>query len=229
MTTEQDDNQDLEKDPSKPPASLHLQCNHVNPVKTGVDRIGFPPWLSLGAILVAAFLVFPAYKGFTSGREIQRLKEEVENANRSLSLSRTQIAKLENDLYRVGLLRQGRGADLPDKGLGLFISPILSLEQKKSELPDLIQIDFRNNEDSVLAFELSRLDVEELQISILRDGNLIWLQTIRVPPKTLFVQDLVTFVLNRDRFDSGKYKIAIDGNPSRNIRRLAEFDLTIKK
>ena len=120
-----------------------------------LQGMAISPWASLGAILLAAFLVFPAYKGFTSGREIQRLREELGSSNQSLSQSKTLVSKLENDLYRVGLQGQGRVGEHPVAGLGLLISPVLSLEHKKSGLPDLIHIDFRNNEESVLAFDLS--------------------------------------------------------------------------
>jgi len=227
MMTVFDDNQNLGSKGSKPSASLPEQQDIGNPIKAENDRIVFSRWLSIGAILVATFLVFPAYKGFTSGREIHLLKEEVGSANQALSLTRAQVSKLENDLYRVGLLGQGRVGNHPSSGIGLFITPILSLEQKKSELPDLIQVDFRNSEESVLAFDLSRLNIEELQISILREGNLVWLRTIPIPPKTMFVQDLVTFVLTRDILSAGAYKIKVDGNPSKEVKVLAEFDLTI--
>jgi hypothetical protein len=235
MITADDDKQNLENNRSEPLAQLPEQPDEVKPIKAESNKMALfrgmaiPQGLSLGAILLAAFLVFPAYKGFVSGREIQRLKEEAGSAHQALSLSRTQVSKLENDLYRVGVLRQGRVGDPPARGLGLYLSPILSLEQKKSELPDLIHIDFRNNEESVLAFDPSRLNVEELQMRILREGNLVWLQTISIPPKTLLVQDLVTFVLTRDTLDAGEYQIKVEGNPSREIKRLAEFDLTIER
>jgi hypothetical protein len=235
MMTVDDDKQNLENNRPEPLAQLPEQPAEGKLIKVESSQMAlfrgmaFPQWLSLGAILVAAFLVFPAYKGFVSGREIQRLKEEAGSANQALSLSRTQVSKLENDLYRVGVLGQGRVGDHLARGLGLYISPILSLEQKKSELPDLIHINFRNNEESVLAFDPSRLNVEELQVRIFREGNLVWLQTISIPPKTLLVQDLVTFALTRDTLDAGEYQIKVDGNPSKEIKRLAEFDLTIER
>jgi len=234
--TENDDKQDLGNDLSKFGALQPKKLQPIQPAKTDSNRnawwqkIAIPKWLSLAAILLAAFLFFPAYKGFTSGREIRSLKEESANSNHALSLSRAQITKLENDLYQVGF--QGRGRRVGDRlarGLGLFVSPVLSLEQKNSRLPDLIHIDFRNKEEAVLAFELTRFNIEELQMSIFQEGNLVWLQTILIPPKTLFVQNLVTFVLSRDTLAAGEYRIKIEGNPSRVIKPVGEFDLTVER
>ena len=101
--------------------------------------------------------------------------------------------------------------------------------QKKSGLPDLIHIDFRNNEESVLAFDLTPFNFEELQVSITQERNLVWIQTISVPSKRLYGQNLVTFVLTREALSAGEYKIKLDGNPSREIKRLGEFDLTIER
>ena len=235
MITESNEEQELENNQSNPSATQPEEKDNTKPVKAESDKLAFlkgiaiSPWASLGAILLATFLLFPAYKGFTSGREIQRLKEDLGSANESLSLSRTLVSKLENDLYRVGLQGRGRVGEHPSAGLGLLVSPVLSLEQKKSGLPDLIHIDFRNNEESVLAFDLTPFNFEELQVSITQERNLVWIQSISVPPKTLYGQNLVTFVLTREALSAGDYKIKLDGNPSREIKRLGEFDLTIER
>ena len=76
---------------------------------------------------------------------------------------------------------------------------------------------------------LAPFHFEELQMSIMQERNLVWIQTISVPPKTLYGQNLVTFVLTREALNAGEYKIKIDGNPSREIKRLGEFDLTIER
>ncbi len=235
MITGSNEEQDLENNQSKPSAVQQEQKDDANPVKAEGGKMAFlrgiaiSPWASLGVILLAAFLLFPAYKGFTSGREIRHLREELGSANESLSLSRTLVSKLENDLYRVGLQGRGRVGEHPSAGLGLLVSPVLSLEPKKSGLPDLIHIDFRNNEESVLAFDLTPFNFEELQVSITQERNLVWIQTISVPSKRLYGQNLVTFVLTREALSAGEYKIKLDGNPSREIKRLGEFDLTIER
>lgn len=234
MMTEYNEEQDLENNQSRP-SDLQPELNDTGkPTKAENDKmallrgIAISPWASIGAILLAAFLLFPAYKGFTSGREIQRLREELGSANESLSLSKRLVSKLENDLYRVGLQIQGRLGEHPPVGLGLLVSPVLSLEQKKSGLPDLIHIDFRNNQESILGFDLTPFNIEELQVSIMQKKELVWIQTISVPPKTLYGQNLVTFVLTREALSAGEYKIKLDGNPSREIKRLGEFDLAIE-
>jgi len=188
-----------------------------------------PSWISLAAVILAGFLIFPAYKGFISGKERGQLDKQLKSANQSLALSRAQIAKLENEIYQVGL--QGQGRRLGDhlaRGLGLFVSPLLSLEQKKSGLPDLIHINFSQKEEAVLAFEVGRVNVEELQMSIFQKGNLVWLQTVPIPARTLLNQNLITFVLSRDTLGPGEYRIRVDGNPSREKKPVSEFDLWIE-
>lgn len=235
METESTEEQNLENNQSRPSDLQPEKVDNVKANKAKSDRMTLiqgmviSPWVSLGAILLAAFLVYPAYQGFNSGRKIQRLREELGSSNQSLSLSKSLISKLETDLYRVGLQGQGRVGEHPVAGLGLLISPILSLEHKKSGLPDLIHIDFRNKEESVLAFDLTPFHFEELQVSITQEKNLVWIQTISVPPKTLFGENLVTFVLTREALSAGEYKIKMDGNPSREIKRVGEFDLTIER
>ena len=234
MNTENQNNEDLGSD--IPPAQIsNEEISQAEVVRSNASKdqpsksLVIPGWISLTALIVAGFLLFPAYKGFKSGREKGILDEQLKSANQSLALSKAQIAKLENEIYQVGL--QGQGRRLGDhlaRGLGLFVSPLLSLEQKKSGLPDLIRIDFRQREEAVLAFEAGGIRVEELQMSIFQEGNLVWLQTVPIPRKTLFNQNLITFVLSRDTLGPGKYRIKMDGNPSREKTPVSEFDLWIE-
>ena len=43
-------------------------------IKDWIDSLVFPPRVSLGAVVLAAFLIYPAYRGLVSGRRIYESK-----------------------------------------------------------------------------------------------------------------------------------------------------------
>ncbi|MFN8008190.1 MAG: hypothetical protein U0V70_14435 [Terriglobia bacterium] len=198
--------------------------------KSWAQGLTVPLWLSLSAIVLSAFLAFPAVKGFTLGRETGRLKEEIKQLQGSLLLVQAQGLKPDQAVAHFGSQNvEGEPGFDGARGVGLFVSPILPLEPKKAELPDLIQIDFRNKADAVLAFDGTRFNFTEVRLSLFQEGNVVWSQTLAMPRKTLFVQNVMTFVLNQEAMAKGDYRIRIEGDPSRGGKTLGEYDLRIEK
>jgi hypothetical protein len=122
--------------------------------------------------------------------------------------------------------RQQAGRSTNDSGL--YISPLLFLEQKKSTTPDLISIDFSQADQAILVFSLPRFDLRDIEISIYQDTQLVWNQSIAVPKEKLFSENLVTFLLTRSALRAGTYRITVEGNPTARRIGLNQFDLAIR-
>src|SRR5262249_48572656 len=73
---------------------------------------GLPAPATLAALILAAFLIFPAYRGLVSGRTIRQLREEISELKQALKASKDQSDSLNLELSQNLLLLKR------DPGLG---------------------------------------------------------------------------------------------------------------
>jgi hypothetical protein len=194
-----------------------------------ITGLVIPAPFTLSALVLAAFLIFPAFKGLTSGSVIRELEQKNGELQQMLDSAKSQRVRLERELSERDIRlsqRQPTSHEVGDSGL--FISPLLFLESKKGRTPDLISINFSEAEQAILVFSLPRYQLQDLEISIYEDTRLVWNQSIGVPKDKLFNQNLVTFLLTRSSLGPGTYKITVEGNPTTRRVALNEFDLTIE-
>jgi hypothetical protein len=186
-----------------------------------------PTPISLGAIVLAAFLVFPAIKGLTSTSSVRHLEQSNSDLQRQLTALRSETTRLQRELSeREVRLSQRTHVQRAIEG-GIFISPLLSLQSQKARVPDLITIDFSQSDEAILVFSLPNYPLDEIEIDIYQEGNLLWNQSIAIPADRLLSQNLVSFLLTRPSVRPGSYRLRVDGNPAGKRIELNQFDLTI--
>jgi hypothetical protein len=212
--------------PGTPPPNL---AHWLGLLRQWMASLVIPVPVALGALVLAAFLVFPAIKGLTSGSTIRQLEMKNREQEQALATVKSRTVQLEREVSERDVrLSQRQQAGRMTNDSGLYISPLLFLEPKKSATPDLISIDFSRADQAILVFSLPRLDLRDIEISIYQDTQLVWNQSIAVPKEKLFNENLVTFLLTRSVLGAGTYRITVEGNPTARRVELNHFDLTIQ-
>jgi hypothetical protein len=115
-----------------------------------------------------------------------------------------------------------------DTGSGLYLSPLLYLDGRKSKAPDLINIDFTQAEQAILVFSLPKVQLQEVEVSIYQETRLVWSQSLAIPQQKLFGENLVTFLLKSSAVEKGTYRMTLQGNPRGHRVELSQFDITIE-
>ena len=138
----------------------------------------------------------------------------------------------------IGLERELAGRDLlltqrqrqggVDTGSGLYLSPLLDLDGRKSKAPDLINIDFTQAEQAILVFSLPKLVLRDVEVSIYQETRLVWNQSLAIPQQKLFGENLVTFLLKSSAVGKGSYRMTVQGNPTGQRVELKQFDIAIE-
>lgn len=188
-----------------------------------------PAPVTLGALVLAAFLIFPAFKGLMSGSTIRQLAQQQAELQQTLDSVKSRNVELERELSERDIrLSQRQQASREVADSGLYVSPLLFLESKKAATPDLISIDFSQAGQAILVFSLPRFELQDIEISIYQDARLVWSQSIVVPKEKLFNQNLVTLLLTRSALGPGAYRMTVEGNPTARRIGLNQFDLTIQ-
>ena len=154
--------------PPLPPDDLTQRSTvKVEPVKTPLEllmawmaTLVIPVPVTLGALVFAAFLLFPAYKGLTSGSTIRQLEQTNQELQRQKDATQIRVIGLERELAERDLqLTQRQRQGGVDTGSGLYLSPLLYLDGRKSRAPDLINIDFTQAEQAILVFRSPKAGV----------------------------------------------------------------------
>src|SRR5262245_8251177 len=201
----------------------------LDPLKTWMATLAIPVPFTFGALVLAAFLLFPAYKGLTSGSTILQLQQ----TNQELQKQKDAI-----QIRAIGLEREVAGRDLQltqrqrqagtETGSGLYLSPLFYLDGKKPKARDLINIDFTQADQAILVFALPKLELQEVEVSIYQEARLVWNQTLALPKQKLFGENLVTLFLKSASLGKGNYRMTFQGNPTAQRVDLSEFDITIE-
>jgi hypothetical protein len=188
-----------------------------------------PVPVTLAALVFAAFLLFPAYKGLTSGSTIRQLEDRNQELQKEKDAVQIRAIGLERDLAGRDLqLTQRQRQGSVDTGSGLYLSPLLYLEGRKSKAPDLINIDFTQADQAILVFSLPKLELQEIEVSIFQETRLVWNQSLAIPQQKLFGENLVTFLLKSSALGKGNYRMTVQGNPTGQRVDLSQFDITIE-
>ena len=188
-----------------------------------------PVPLTLGALVFAAFLLFPAYKGLTSGSVIRQLEQTNQELQKQKDAIQIRAIGLERDLAGRDLqLTQRQRQVGADTGSGLYLSPLFYLDGRKSKAPDLINIDFTQADQAILVFSLPKLELREIELSIYQETRLVWSQSLAIPERKLFGENLVTVLLKSAALGKGSYRMTVQGNPSGQRVDLSQFDITIE-
>jgi hypothetical protein len=198
--------------------------------KDWINSFILPPPVALGAIILAAFLLFPAYRGLVSGQKINQLETQINGLQQALEAERSHSSNLDRELSQrdFQLRQRQRSGITADTGVGLFVSPPLSLEPKRKAQPDLISINFTQSDRAILVFSLPKMPLEEIEASILQEKRLVWNQILPLPPGNLSNQNLIAFVLASAILPAGNYHLVVEGNPTRQRVALARFDLAVE-
>jgi hypothetical protein len=219
----------LDDSTPKSPMKDESVATPLEVLKAWMATVIIPVPVTLGALVFAAFLLFPAYKGLTSGSTIRQLEETNQELQKQREAGQTRVIGLERELAGRDLLltqRQRQGG--VDTGSGLYLSPLLYLDGRKSKAPDLISIDFTQAEQAILVFSLPKLELHDVEVSIYQETRLVWNQSLAVPQQKLFGENLVTFLLKSSAVGKGNYRMTVQGNPTGQRVELKQFDLAIE-
>jgi hypothetical protein len=210
----------IQEEPVKTPLEL---------LKDWMATVVIPVPVTLAALVFAAFLMFPAYKGLTSGSTIRELEQTNQQLQKQNDASQIRAIGLERELAGRDLLltQRQRQGDV-DLGSGLYLSPLLYLDGRKSRAPDLISIDFTQAEQAILVFSLPKVELQEVEVSIYQETRLVWNQSLAIPKQKLFGENLVTFLLKSSAVGKGNYRMTVQGNPTGQRVDLNQFDITIE-
>jgi hypothetical protein len=224
---------DKKSAPSLPPAQKESSKDRrfliARSLKDWIDTLVLPAPLSLAAIVLAAFLVFPAYRGLLSVGIIAQLEGQIKELQQGLDAEKARSLTLNEELVqRDTQLRQRQRPNSSSSDLGLVLSPLLSLEPKRSKVPDLIRISFAQSDRALLVFSLPKQVLKEIEMNIFQEQRLVWNQILPVSSEDLSNQNLVTFVISNSALLPGKYQLRVDGNPSKKRIPLAHFDLSVR-
>jgi hypothetical protein len=208
----------------------------AEPVKTPLElmkewmaTLVIPVPVTLGALVFTAFLLLPAYKGLTSASTIRQLEQTIQELQKQKEASQNRAIGLERELAGRDLqLTQRQRQASVDQGSGLYLSPLLYLDSRKSKAPDLISIDFTQAEQAILVFSLPKVELHDVEVSIYQETRLVWSQSLAIPQKTLFGENLVTFLLKSSAVGKGNYRMTVQGNPTGKRVDLNQFDVTIE-
>src|SRR5262245_18936099 len=197
-------------------------------VECWLQSQGLPGPATFAALILAAFLIFPAYRGLVSGRTIRQLREEISELKQALRASKDQSDSLNLELSQ-NLLLLKRDPGFGDLYSGLFVSPLVSLEPTQNKLPDLIRISFNHSNQAVLVFHPPARQIEEIEARIFQGRRLIWNQILPYSSGSAAILNLVTLILSDSVLSRGNYQLDLSGNPAKERLSLALFDLTVEK
>jgi hypothetical protein len=196
-------------------------------LKNWLSSLNLPPAVSVAALILAAFLIFPAYWGLVSGRTIRQLRAQIDALQKSLKAARDHSLSLDLELSQRNIQLLQRQGPLSDSDSGLFVSPLVSLEPQKSKLPDLIRISFAHSDQAVLVFYPPTRQIEEIEVKIFQGQRLVWSQILPYTSGSAASPNLVTLILSSYALPSGNYQLNLDGNPAKQRMNLAQFDMTV--
>jgi hypothetical protein len=227
-------NTDLATPPLDDPT--HGSTVQAEPVKTPLElfiawmaTLVIPVPVTLGALVFTAFLLLPAYKGLTSASTIRQLEQTNQELQKKIDASQIRAIGLERELAARDLqLTQRQRQGGVDTGSGLYLSPLLYLDARKSKAPDLINIDFTQAEQAILVFSLPKVALQEVEVSIYQETRLVWSQILAIPQQKLFGENLVTLLLKSSAVGKGTYRMTLQGNPTGHRVELSQFDITIE-
>ena len=189
----------LERSASGPSRDREPQPTPLELLKAWMATVAIPVPITLGALVFAAFLLFPAYKGLSSGSTIRQLEQANQDLQKQKDAMQVRTIELERDLAGRDLQltqrqRQGEG----DTGSGLYLSPLLYLDGRK-KAPDLINIDFTRSDRAILVFSLPKLELQELEVARVREHTAEAYRTLRDIHCNLgILETLVTFDQSMD-------------------------------
>lgn len=197
--------------------------------KNWLSSLNLPAPVSLAAVVLAAFLIFPACWGLVSGRTIRQLRGQIDGLQQSLKAARDHSLSLDMELSQRNIQLLQRQGPLSDLDSGLFVSPLVSLEPKRSKLPDLIRISFAHSDQAVLAFYPPTQQIEEIEVKVFQGQRLVWSQILLYTSGSAASPNLVTLILSSYALPPGSYQLNLDGNPAKQRMNLAQFDLTVER
>lgn len=201
----------------------------IEMLKQWIGALVIPVPITLGVLVLAAFLLYPAYKGLTSGSTIRQLEQTNQELQKRMEAGQARTIGLERELAGRDLqLTQRQRQSAVDTGSGLYLSPLLYLDGRRSKAPDLINIDFTQAEQAILVFSLPKLELQEVEVSIYQESRLVWTQILAIPQQKLFGENLVTFLLKGSSVARGNYRMTVQGNPAGQRVDLSQFDITIE-
>ena len=213
----------------RPPVKAEPVKTPLELLKAWMATLVIPVPVTLGALVFAAFLLFPAYKGLTSGSTIRQLEQTNQEFQRQKDATQIRAIGLERELAGRDLqLTQRQRQGGVDTGSGLYLSPLLYLDGRKSRAPDLINIDFTQIDQAILVFSLPKLELQEVEVSIYQETRLVWNQSLAIPQQKLFGENLITFLLKSSALGKGNYRMTVQGNPTGQRVDLSQFDITIE-
>jgi hypothetical protein len=229
--------QDQQSQPIEPEIAVKQPVvPRASPIAATLTRLeswlhsqGLPAPGTLAAVVLAGFLIFPAYRGLVSGGTIRRLREEISDLKQALKASKARSDSLTLELSQQNLQLLQRDSPRGEMGSGLFVSPLVSLERTHSTLPDLIRISFAHSKQAVLVFHPTALQVEEIEARIFQGGRLVWNQILPYSSGTPASPSVVTLILSDSVLSPGNYQLDLTGNPSKQRTNLVLFDLTVEK
>jgi hypothetical protein len=220
-----------EQKSSKEQAVLHagatLPTTPAN-LKKWFDSLSLPAPVSLAAVICAAFLIFPAYRGLVSDRIIRQQQAQIRELQQSLKVAKDRSLSLDMELSQRNIQSQARDP-LLRLDSGLFISPLLSLEPKRSELPDLIRVSFAHSDQAILVFDPPKHQIDQIEVKLLQGQRLVWSQILSYTSQRIASPSLVTLVLSASALPPGNYQLSLDGDSAKQRVSLGQFDLTIEK
>ena len=222
--------------PPLPPAQVSAEQpdarkSPLDPLKTWMATLAIPVPFTFGALVLAAFLLFPAYKGLMSGSTIRQLQQTNQELQKQKDAIQIRAIGLEREVAGrdIQLTQRQRQAGVEtETGSGLYLSPLFYLDGKKPKTRDLINIDFTQADHAILVFSLPKLELQEVEVSIYQEAHLVWNQTLALPKQRLFGENLVTLFLKGAALGKGNYRMTFQGNPTAQRVDLSEFDITIE-
>jgi hypothetical protein len=208
------------------------QTSPILPTRTRIQNWlhsqGLPGPFTLAAIILASFLIFPAYRGLVSGQTIRRLGAQVSELQQALEAARDRSNSLEMELSQRDLQPAQRDQPQGEIQSGMFVSPLLSLEPRQSKMPDLIRISFAHSNQAVLIFHPPTPQVEKMELRVFQRHHVVWNQILAYSAGSAASPNLVTLILSASVLSPGNYQLELSGISSQQRGILAQFDLTVE-
>jgi len=199
-------------------------------LKDWTSTLILPAPLSLAAIVLAAFLVFPAYRGLVSAGMITQLEGQIKELQQELDIEKTRSVRLDRELAQRDMqLQQHQRPNVSSSPLGLFFSPLLPLEPRRSKVPDLINVSFTQSDCALLVFSLPKRAPEEIEVNIFQQQRLVWNQILPISSGNLSNHTFVTFFMGNSMLLPGTYQLRVDKNPTKQRVPLTQFDLSVER
>ncbi|MEW5978086.1 MAG: hypothetical protein AB1898_20005 [Acidobacteriota bacterium] len=216
---------------TKPDANLQgLLLKLVSFVRTWLATTTFPAWLTLSACVIAAFLVWPAYRGFSSASTLVHLQDRIRELEESLGGEKKRWIELDRKLAeRDLLLTQRQQATTTAPGISIYLAPLLSPDRATGTLRDLIQVSFAFSDHAMLALSLPAKKFVDADIRILQAEQTIWSQKVDLASETMGGDTLAVLDLTSSALRSGEYQLVVDGNLGTQPVAIARYDLLVER